>query len=82
MENAHPHRFRDTFAVELLLKGVSIFDVSTLLGHASVKVTERSYSPWVQARRLRLVSIIRDTFEGESIPAAPVQALAAGSTPQ
>ena len=33
------HRFRDTFAVELLLKGVPIEQVSILLGHSSLKIT-------------------------------------------
>jgi integrase/recombinase XerD len=32
---AYPHRFRDTFAVELLLSGVPIERVSILLGHHS-----------------------------------------------
>lgn len=65
--NAHPQRMRDTFAVELLLRGVSIYDVSKLLGHSSVKITERSYAPWVQERRIRLQQIVRDAF---SEPAA------------
>ena len=34
------HRFRHTFAVELLMSGVSIDRVSVLMGHRSVKVTE------------------------------------------
>jgi site-specific recombinase XerD len=38
INNAHPHRFRDTFAVELLLAGAPIEHVSLLLGHASVKI--------------------------------------------
>jgi hypothetical protein len=42
--NCHPHRFRDTFAVSLLLKGVSLESVSKLLGHSSIKVTERHYA--------------------------------------
>ena len=37
--------FRDTFAVECLLAGVPLERVSVLLGHASVKVTERHYAP-------------------------------------
>src|SRR5262249_38706334 len=28
IKNGHPHRFRDTFAVELLLKGVDLADVA------------------------------------------------------
>lgn len=44
---AHPHRFRDTFAVRLLLEGVDIRTVSLLLGHKSVKTTEKHYAPWV-----------------------------------
>src|SRR5262249_47969711 len=44
IKNGHPHRFRDTFAVSLLVKGVSIEVVSKLLGHGSIKVTERHYA--------------------------------------
>jgi integrase/recombinase XerD len=54
VENAHPHRFRDTFAVELLLTGVPIERVSVLLGHQSVRITERHYSPWVRSRQEQL----------------------------
>jgi integrase/recombinase XerD len=35
--NGHSHRFRDTFAVRLLESGVSLEDVSILLGHESIK---------------------------------------------
>jgi integrase len=47
----HPHRFRDTFAVRLLEKGVPIDQVSTLLGHTSVNTTEKYYAPWVRSRQ-------------------------------
>lgn len=47
----HPHRFRDTFAVALLEKGASLENVSRLLGHTSIKITERHYSPWVKSRQ-------------------------------
>jgi integrase len=50
----HAHRFRDTFAVELLLAGVPIERVSVLLGQQSVRITERHYSPWVRARQEQL----------------------------
>jgi integrase/recombinase XerD len=36
----HAHRFRDTFAVELLLAGVPLERVPILLGHKSEKITE------------------------------------------
>jgi site-specific recombinase XerD len=51
---AHPHMFRDTFAVELLLVGVPLDQVSKLLGHSSVKITEKHYSPFVKARQEQL----------------------------
>ena len=60
--NCHPHRFRDTFAVSLLLKGVSLDSVSKLLGHSSIKITERHYAPWVKARQDQLESEVRRTW--------------------
>src|SRR5262249_42961268 len=47
-------RFRDTFAVELLQAGVPLETVSMLLGHSSVKITEKHYKPWVKALQRRL----------------------------
>ena len=41
------HRLRDTFAVDLLEKGVPLEEVSKLLGHESIKTTERHYAKWV-----------------------------------
>jgi site-specific recombinase XerD len=34
--------FRDTFAVEMLLAGVPIEQVAMLLGHKSIKTTEKA----------------------------------------
>ena len=55
----HPHRLRDTFAVGLLTAGVSIEDVSSLLGHSSIQTTERHYAPWDRRRRDRLSRVVR-----------------------
>jgi len=54
--HAHPHRFRDTFAVELLTQGVEIRTVQKLLGHKSVRTTEAHYSHFVAAHQALLDS--------------------------
>ena len=58
-KRCHPHMFRDTFAVELLLAGVPIDQVSLLLGHSSVKVTERHYAPFCKARQQQLAAAVK-----------------------
>ena len=63
----HAHRFRDTFAVEVLLAGVPIERVSVLLGHQSVRVTERHYSPWVHARQEQLENDLKRVWEEDPV---------------
>lgn len=58
----HPHQLRDTFAVDLLRNGVPLEEVSKLLGHESIKTTEKSYAKWVQARQDRLDSLVIGTW--------------------
>lgn len=60
VEDFRSHRLRDTFAVELLLAGVAMQDVSVLLGHSSIQTTERYYAPWNKSRRDRLVRVVRE----------------------
>jgi integrase len=62
--DGHAHRFRHTFAVELLLAGVPMERVSVLLGHSGVRVTERHYAPWVRARQEQLEADVRRTWAG------------------
>ena len=45
--NAHRHRFRDSFAVDLLSRGASPYDVAKLLGD-TVETAERHYAPFVR----------------------------------
>ena len=54
------HMLRDTFAVELLLAEASIEDVSRWLTHKTIAMTQRYYSPWVQARKEQLLSRAAD----------------------
>ena len=58
----NPHMFRHTFATDLLSRGIPIEDVSVLLGHKSVKITESYYSHWIKARRDRLEERVRELW--------------------
>ncbi len=71
--DGHAHRFRDTFSIELLLAGVPLERVSMLLGHQSVRVTERHYAPWVAARQEQLEVDVRRTWGSDILAAvAPI----------
>jgi integrase/recombinase XerD len=58
--------FRDTFAVELLLSGVPIDQVSLLLGHSSVTITEKHYAPFVKARQEQLDSSVKLSWQAQA----------------
>jgi integrase len=59
VSDGHSHRFRDTFAVELLLASAPLETVSVLLGHSSVKITEKHYRPWVRSLQRKLEEEVR-----------------------
>ena len=65
--NAVAHRFRDTFAVELLLAGVPIERVSILLGHQSVRITEKHYNPWVRSRQEQLEADVKRAWASDPL---------------
>ena len=50
--DANPHRYRDTFAVDMLLRGASPYDVAKLLGD-TVDTVEKHYAPFVRELRER-----------------------------
>jgi site-specific recombinase XerD len=58
-KRCHPHMFRHTFSIEMLLAGVPIEDVARLLGHSSVRTTEKYYASWVKARADRLEESVK-----------------------
>ena len=80
VRGGHPHRFRDTLAVELLLEGVPIERVSILLGHSSVKITQHHYTPWVQARQSQLEADLVRAWRND--PIAQAETLRGGTASQ
>jgi integrase len=60
--HVHAHRFRDTLASELLLNGADIRTVQQILGHRSVRTTEKYYGHFVAAHQ-RLLDSALDTVE-------------------
>jgi len=67
VSNGHAHRFRDTFAVELLLSGVPLESVSVLLGHGSIRVTERHYAPWLRSRQEQLEADLQRAWSQDPV---------------
>jgi len=67
VSDGHAHRFRDTFAVELLLAGVPLERVSILLGHQSVRVTERYYAAWTDSRQRQVEADLKRAWEHDPI---------------
>ena len=68
--NAHPHRFRDTLAVGMLLREGSPYDVAKILGD-TIDTVGRHYTPFVKELRDR-VRVLLDAGSGleSTIPAA------------
>ena len=58
VQRAHPHRFRDSLAVDLLIRGASPYDVAKMLGD-TIETVEKHYTPFVKELRER----VRDFLE-------------------
>jgi site-specific recombinase XerD len=65
MPEGHPHQLRDTAAVAWLNAGIPLEEVSRLLGHSSIKTTEKHYAPWVKSRQDRLDALVLATWKIE-----------------
>jgi integrase/recombinase XerC len=58
----HPHRFRHTFAKNLLVNEVPLETVSLLLGHRKLAITEKHYARFVPERQALIESQVRKTW--------------------
>jgi integrase len=61
----HAHRWRHTFATQLLSKGVPVSEVAAILGN-SPRIIEKHYSQWIQARQDSLNAAVRETWTIQS----------------
>jgi len=57
----HAHRWRHTFATQLLSKGVPVSEVAAILGN-SPRIIEKHYSQWIQARQDSLNAAVQATW--------------------
>ena len=65
VQDGHPHRFRDTFSVTLLRNGVDLHTVQLLLGHTSIKTTEKHYAPFVASMQRLLDDAVATLHFGQ-----------------
>jgi integrase len=72
VSNAHPHRFRDTLAVDMLSRGASPYDVAKILGD-TIDTVEKHYTPFVKELRDRVRHILRTGIGLEEAAKMPSQ---------
>jgi integrase len=65
--DAHPHRFRDTLAVDMLTRGASPYDVAKMLGD-TIETVEKHYTPFVRELRERVRMILETGAGLENLP--------------
>jgi site-specific recombinase XerD len=67
-----------SFAVELLLSGVPLERVSILLGHTSLRVTEKHYAPWIRERQEQAEADVRRTWAKDTLVLLETKGMASG----
>ena len=59
VQDAHPHRFRDTLAVDVLSRGASLYDVAKVLAD-TIETVERHYAPFTKELRERVRGLMNN----------------------
>ncbi len=62
MKNYNFHTLRDTFAVRCLKAGMSVENLSYVLGHANVAVTAARYKAFMEVKQER-ITVVRRIME-------------------
>jgi integrase len=66
IENAHCHRFRDSFAVSLLERGESLQTVADALGD-TLAVAQKHYNAWSKKRQERQDEAVRGAWQHDAV---------------
>ncbi len=64
VRDAHPHRFRDTLATEILIKGGTVEDCANILGD-SPEIIRKHYAKWspeYQCRTVDILDLVHGTY--------------------
>ena len=72
--DAHPHRFRDTLAVDMLCRGASSYDIAKILGD-TIDTVEKHYTPFVTELRDRVRGLLENGRGLEEIVKLPSESL-------
>ncbi len=57
----HAHRWRHTFATDLLSKGVPVSEVAAILGN-SARIVEKHYSQWIESRQAAMNEAVKRSW--------------------
>ncbi len=68
LQHRTPHNFRHHFAIEHLLSGTPIEDVSRLLGHNDISITIKSHAAWLKERQVRLEGHRQRAWDTDPLP--------------